>query len=168
MIKETWRPVVERDFEDLYEVCDLGLVRRTSTKRRLTPGVMPKGYRIVVLSGRGVRRTVTVHKLVLDAFDRPRRRGEEARHRDGDPSHNARSNLRWGTPSDNQFDKIAHGTVMNGAKNPAAVMTETLVRELIHRYANGGESQKALAAVYGIAQSQVSRIVTRKRWGHLS
>lgn len=57
---------------------------------------------------------------------------------------------------------------MNGAKNPAAVMTETLVRELIHRYANGGESQKALAAVYGIAQSQVSRIVTRKRWGHLS
>lgn len=166
MVEETWAPVTVPDFEDLYEVSDLGHVRRGPTGRILKPGLHPKGYHGVVLSGRGKRASVLIHKLVLEAFVSPRPDGLEARHLDGDPTNNRLSNLIWGTSSENELDKRRHGTSQQGARNAMNKLTEEQVREIISRYANG-ESQRALAVTFGIRQPQVSRIVTGQRWGHL-
>lgn len=166
MVEETWAPVTVSDFEDLYEVSDLGHVRRGPTGRILKPGIHPKGYCTVVLSGRGKRMSVLIHRLVLEAFVGPRPDGLEARHRDGDPTNNRLDNLLWGTSSDNENDKRRHGTMQYGERNGMTKLTEEQVREIISRHANG-ESQRALAVAFGIRQPQVSRIVTGRRWGHL-
>jgi hypothetical protein len=115
---ETWKPVV--GYEGSYEVSDQGRVRsldrfvitrggvRKRTKgKTLRTSVMNTGYLQVSL---GRAKTVTVHRLVLEAFVGPAPEGSEACHYpDPDRSNSALSNLRWGTRSDNIRDCIEHG-----------------------------------------------------------
>lgn len=118
---EEWRPVL--GYEGFYEVSSEGRVRsvdrrvkhssgrtRTHAGRALAPGNHVKGYLIVNLSSRGVNSVRTIHRLVLEAFIRPRDKGEVARHLDGNPKNNSLANLAWGTYSDNAFDAVRHGT----------------------------------------------------------
>jgi hypothetical protein len=172
--EERWLPVVEPGFEDLYEVSDRGRVRSIPRQtvrgmmggRVLKPGIHRKGYHFMVLSGHGRRKPVTVHKLELCAFDRWPEPGEECRHGNGDPTDNHwPENISWGTPDENQQDRIRHGTSGKGEQNAMAKLTIDQIREIRRRGAV--ENQTALAREFGIRQSQVSRIVTRQRWGHI-
>lgn len=52
-----------------------------------------------------------VHHLVLEAFVGPRPEGLQCRHLNGRHRDNRRENLRWGTPTENQLDRIEHGTM---------------------------------------------------------
>lgn len=166
MIEKEWRPVTITGFEDLYEVSNHGEVRRGPQGRVLKPGLHLGGYHHVVLSGRGLRKCLLIHRIVLEAFVSLRPEGLEARHRDGDPTNNRLDNLCWGTSAENENDKRRHGTFHIGARNGMTKLTELQVREIIQRYANG-ERQRALAAAYKVRQSQISRIVTGQRWNHL-
>jgi hypothetical protein len=128
-MQETWLPIAGHDG---YEVSDLGRVRsvdRTILRKR-RGGPMParykgrilvaspsSGYPAVMLSGSKPRRAY-VHHLVLEAFVGPRPAGHEAAHADGDKLNSTLANLRWATPKENNADKVRHGTVMLGARNP--------------------------------------------------
>lgn len=122
-MSETWRSAV--GYVGYYEISDLGRVRslaRTDrngqwrAERFLKQSVTPKGYLKVDLSVDGVARAFRVHRLVLAAFVGPPPEGMEARHLDGNPQHNALSNLRWGTASENNRDRVTHGTHQEVAK----------------------------------------------------
>lgn len=115
-LTEEWRPV---EGYPGYEVSDLGRVRswRSNGKgggfraapRVFSPSKKRNGYLQVNLWRDGVRSTFTVHSLVAEAFIGPRPEGQECRHRDGDKSNNRKSNLLWGTPSENSMDNVALG-----------------------------------------------------------
>jgi hypothetical protein len=57
-----------------------------------------------------------VHILVLEAFVGPRPDGAYGLHWDDDPSNNRVENLRWGTPSENMYDKVRNGRHHNAEK----------------------------------------------------
>jgi hypothetical protein len=54
-----------------------------------------------------------------------------------------------------------------GEKNPASKLTETQVREIRKKYANGGITQPQLALEYGFKQPSISDIIRRKTWSHI-
>jgi hypothetical protein len=66
-------------------------------------------YLVVTLYRDGRPKSVSVHRLVLLAFVGPCPDGLEGLHWDDDPANNRLSNLRWGTPGDNQRDCIRNG-----------------------------------------------------------
>lgn len=111
-MSEQWRPIP--GFAR-YEVSSEGRVRSTQwTKPRLL-AIHPdgSGYSQVVLYGptRDRRRfTKRVHRLVLLAFVGPCPEGMEVRHLNGNRSDNQLANLAYGTPSENSYDKVRHGT----------------------------------------------------------
>ena len=120
---EEWRPVV--GYEGLYEVSDQGRVRtvaRTIVRRngRIQPApqrvlklkLSPHGYWRIGLTNElaGRQRFHFVHRLVLAAFVGPCPEGMQCRHLDGNPANNAVQNLCWGTCSENNLDKLRHGT----------------------------------------------------------
>ncbi len=118
---ETWKQIAA--YEDMYEVSDAGQVRsvnRVSTNRIgqlrslkgrvLKPATTVGGYLQVMLCRESVTRPFAIHRLVLTAFDRPPRPGEQARHLDGNQLNNRLDNLAWGTASDNAWDKVRLGT----------------------------------------------------------
>lgn len=122
--QELWKPIP--GYEGRYEASDQGRIRSlprivSSGNRsgvRSVPGVLrtawrdPKGYLSVNIARDGDRaRSQRVHNLVLMAFVGPKPTPEhQARHLDGDPSNNRPSNLRWGTSSENNLDRVVHGT----------------------------------------------------------
>jgi hypothetical protein len=59
-----------------------------------------------------------------------------------------------------------HPERVNGTANPAAKLTDEQVRSIRSQYANGMR-QVDLAAQFGIHQTMISLIVTRKKWQHL-
>lgn len=161
---EEWRKVALSGYEDHYEVSSLGRVRRSTGGMILKTGAHPKGYRSLVLSVGGQRKTVLVHHLVLTAFVGPRPEGMETRHLDRDRTNNRLSNLLWGTSAENEADKRRHGTAGRGDRNAMAKINEVQVLELRVRAAQG-ESQYSIARDLGISQPQVSRILSGTRRG---
>lgn len=111
---EQWRPVV--DWEGIYEVSDLGRVRRIrrgpgvrSVGKPLRGTVDQHGYPVVDLCDRGRRKNAKVHRLVADAFLGPLPEGMETRHLNGDPGDARLVNLKYGTHAENMRDMVEHG-----------------------------------------------------------
>ncbi|WP_157257602.1 NUMOD4 motif-containing HNH endonuclease [Oerskovia sp. Root918] len=117
MASEAWKPI--DGFEGQYEVSDLGRVRsmdrvdprgRLRDGRHLSPFATRKGHlRVALCHGTGNRK-LYIHRLVLEAFVGPAPDGTEACHGDGNPAHNALENLRWDSRSENNRDRVRHGT----------------------------------------------------------
>ena len=74
-----------------------------------------------------------------------------------------------GTHDDNVADKVMKGRQDRSPKKTgedvwSAKLTEDDVRAIRSEYESGGIYQKALAQKYGVNDSQISRIITRKLW----
>jgi hypothetical protein len=131
------------------------------------------GYPAVNLWAGGQGRTLRVHKLVLTAFVGPCPPRLECCHGDGVPTNNHLSNLRWDTHSANAKDAIAHGTHVSpplhqGEAQHCAKLTEADVIEIRQLYAAGRVSQHELGPRFGVDHSNISLIVRRKTWAHVS
>lgn len=103
------------DWEGCYEVSNLGRVysvkrHGSCTGRMMTPGWHPYGYPFVWLKHGDRRRKGYVHRLILAAFVGPCPEGMQVRHLDGDPANCTLGNLAYGTKSENERDKLIHGT----------------------------------------------------------
>ncbi len=111
-----------------YEVSTLGRVRsidrtlpygnslRTYRGRILKPWATNAGYLQVTLYSGGVNSRHSVAHLALETHLGPRPKGFEARHLNGDRLDNRIENLRWGSSSENNFDRVRHGTHQLAAK----------------------------------------------------
>lgn len=118
-ISECWLPVV--GWEGLYEVSNHGGVRSLDRLINLggngyggsfvKPGRVLKhvinthNRHQVMLCGHGRQRLQLVHRLVAAAFIGPCPDGLSVLHWDDDPDNNQVSNLRYGTLSENQYDR---------------------------------------------------------------
>lgn len=118
-MEEIWKPI--EGFPG-YDVSNMGRIRSYWLKGRrgglseqlqsirLTQ-VNSEGYSIISLKKNGGSNcAVNVHYLVATAFLGSRPPGLEICHNDGNKQNNAVSNLRYDTPSNNQFDAIRHGS----------------------------------------------------------
>lgn len=81
------------------------------------------------------------------------------------------NHLFLGTPADNTADMIKKGRdsrpIFKGEAHGSAKLTEVDVMAIKKRLTAGGESQKAIAADYGVRQQQISHINTGKSWSDL-
>ena len=71
-----------------------------------------------------------------------------------------------GTQQDNMDDKVAKGRGNTGEKHGLSKLTEDDVLR-IRAASAGGEGQCSIAKRFSGDQSNISRIVSRKRWKHL-
>lgn len=175
MTAERWLPIP--GYEGFYEVSDLGRVR---SLRRMTPNGSPRGGNMMtpIRDSDGylrvkVRRDYNtkpqlrpVHQLVLLAFVGPVPSGQQVRHGPGGKLDNRLTNLCYGTSAQNKADQARDGTMPRGASHGNAKLTEQTAKEIRRRY-ELGESQDALARVYGVSQTCVSVLIRRKLWRHV-
>lgn len=160
-----------------YEVTRLGDVRswRTGAPKAIAPYVNKAGYAMVTLAPTRSKRYV--HQLVALAFIGPPPDGQEIRHLDGNPRNNHVHNLCYGTPAENQGDRLRHGRDNRGEKSGTAKLTREDVMEIRRRYgpyskngrgrAHGGDTQRSLAAEYGVSWQRIGSIVRGETWSHL-
>lgn len=106
----------------------------------------------------GHQTTQFVHRLVLLAFVGKPCDGEEGCHRNGVKTDNRVANLRWGTRSENQNDKVRHGS----RGGPAKLTSEQVARIRSRRTA--GETQQSIADAFGVSRSLISLIESGDVW----
>jgi NUMOD4 motif/HNH endonuclease len=121
---EEWRSVV--GYEGFYEVSDQGRIRSVErvvqvtnhkegqTQKRLrakilNPTANNGGHLYVSLCKQGRQERWFVHHLVLTAFVGPCPPDKQGLHWTDVPSDNRLPNLRWGTYSENAYDKVRNG-----------------------------------------------------------
>jgi DNA invertase Pin-like site-specific DNA recombinase len=75
-------------------------------------------------------------------------------------------NLAYGTPAENQADRVAHGTSNRGRRQWQNRLTEDQVHE-IRRLRSEGFMQKEIAERFGIARTTVSGIANGHQWAWL-
>jgi protein gp37 len=152
---EVWRPIPQ--FEQ-YEASTDGRIRRDG--KLLSPIMNPQTGRYTVSLWRNnVPKTMTVHRLVLLAHDPDGQfDGAEVRHRNGKKIDNRRVNLRWGTRSENQLEKVRHGA----RGGPQRITAEAAQRIRVARAE--GRTQQAIADEFGISRPLVSMIESGKVW----
>jgi hypothetical protein len=104
-----------------------------------------------------------VHIMVLEAFVGPCPLGQEALHKDSNPSNNWLYNLSWGTRLDNRLDDLRRGIYESGNR----VLSPVNVIEIRRRYKYEKYRIVDLALEYNMSESMISDIVHRRKWTHV-
>jgi hypothetical protein len=112
-----------------------------------------------------VKNTHLVHRLVLLTFVGDCPDGMEGCHNDGNKLNNRLSNLRWDTHSNNELDKVIHGTKLKGSAVGNSKLDELTVKFI--RVASEFVPQSILASHFEISRALVCRINSRKAWAHI-
>ena len=157
-MKESWKDISE--YEGLYMVSNMGRVKSTPVTKReryLSTKIYNSRYINIVLFKDGKRKTCNVHRLVAKAFVSNPNDKPFVNHIDGKRDNNYASNLEWVTHIENVRHAQANGLV---AKIHHKFDDETI--EMI-RMLDGILTSYELAALYGMAQSNVNYIVNY-RW----
>ena len=118
---EVWKPIPET--HGIYEASSFGRVRsidRLETQRNgrqylrkgriLATHRNRNGYLQVSPRVDGKQFERMAHRLVLAAFTGEFPKNMQVCHINGNPQDNRIENLRWGTYSDNVYDRVRHGT----------------------------------------------------------
>ena len=159
---EEWRPIP--GFER-YEASNLGRIRslKHASPRVLSTRVPPSArYLRVRIAGE----SRDVHGLVALAWLGPRPEGMEVCHNNGDGSDCRLINLRYDTRKGNSADKVRHGTAPRGEGAPNVKLTDRAVREI--RNLAGHQTQRSLAARYGVSRTLIRRVITGIAWPHIN
>lgn len=122
-----------------------------------------KGKLTVSLRKDGISKHFGTHALVLTAFIGPCPIGMEGRHLDGDYKNNNLWNLKWGTPVENQADRVLHGTSNQGEQHGLSKLTESDIIQI----RDSEETLQEIADRFDTTKSNVSMIRNRKVWTHI-
>lgn len=103
-MEEIWIDI--EGFEGLYQVSNLGRVKRVTTGRILKGGKDKDGYLQVTLCKNSTKSTKKIHRLVAQTFVSNSENKPEINHIDEDKANNRVNNLEWSTRKENNN----HGT----------------------------------------------------------
>lgn len=103
-MKEVWKDI--EGYEGLYQISNLGRVKRVTTGRILKGGKDKDGYLMVKLYKNNIRSNKKIHRLVAEAFIPNPENKPQVNHADENKTNNSLDNLEWMTAKEN----INHGT----------------------------------------------------------
>ncbi len=124
-------------------------------------------YLHITLTNKLGNKTIPLHRLVLETFIGTCPKGMECCHNNGDPEDNRIQNLRWDTKSNNQMDRIGHGTDCRGSKNPIAKLTEEDVIKIRQMWVPRKCTMKTIAKLYKVSIYTIIDIVHENSWKHI-
>lgn len=107
MTKEIWKPVPIKDYENYYEISNLGRVK-SIRKNLIIKASNCRGYLIVHFSINGVVKNFSIHRLVALAFIPNPNNLSDVNHKDYNKHNNESNNLEWCTHKYNIQDMLKH------------------------------------------------------------
>ncbi|WP_406626146.1 NUMOD4 motif-containing HNH endonuclease [Acidovorax sp. SDU_ACID1] len=150
-----------------YEASSTGRVRSSNGIK--VPFRDPKGYLKVKLWSHSRAKNLRVSGLVALAFHGPAPAGHVVRHRNGANDDNRADNLLYGTRSENEQDKVRHGTALLGERHHQAKLCTADVQAIRARYQRGSreDGSNAIAKDFGVTGALIRYIVRGETWRHV-
>lgn len=168
-MEEVWKDI--EGFEGLYQVSNLGNVKRLKSKgcisdRLIAKSINKKGYIYRGLHNKGIYRKIKEHRLVAKAFiDNPENK-QTVNHINGIKTDNRVENLEWCTHLENKQHAVNTGlTNTKGEKNCFSKLTEQEVIEI--REIGFSQTRISLARKYGVCSTTITKIIKKEMWKHI-
>jgi hypothetical protein len=174
---EQWEPVV--GFEDHYIVSSEGRVRRIGKDRMgrcrntMLRSSDRNGYRGVTFCVEGKTTTVSVHRIMWEAFRAPIPPSMQINHINGDKTDNRLANLEVCTARQNMSHmrlvlkrRQVTPPPMPGERNPNAKLEASDVHAIRTRIAQG-DSPTKIARDFSVNRSLIHKIRRKEAWAHL-
>lgn len=159
---EQWKIIV--GYPD-YQVSDMGRVKSTKKGERiLKPFIDRYGYCWVSFSGDSKKVNARITSLVADAWIGPLPDGLERAHDNGDSTDNRVVNIRYKTPTENNRDRIRHGTIPKGEIASNAALKAEQVKQIF----TSSEPDSILSLKYGVSRYAIWAVKTGKNWRHIT
>lgn len=171
------------DYEDLYEVSNMGRIRSLP---RVVPngkgGTMirkskfigtniyhPSGYYFVMLIRNKVRKGHAVHRIVAKAFVDNPNKYNVVNHIDCIKSNNCASNLEWCTPAYNSKHATENGLMkpVKGENHGMSKLTDKIVLKIRELAKYSKHNNREIGDMFGLTRHHVGFIVRRKIWNHI-
>ena len=155
-------------YEDKYKIDEQGNVYsyKRGKPKKLKPDTSGDGYARFTLCKDGKTKKYFGHRLMMLAYG-VEQTAPVINHKDGNKLNNRLDNLEWCTISYNNSHAYKNGLrSQNGELNHRHKLKESDIIEIRRRKAIG-ETCISIAKDYGVRDSAISRICTRKRWAHV-
>ena len=170
MRAERWLPIVGH--EGLYEVSDLGRIRRsapgisTHVGKVLKQDRTARGYMNIKLCKKGAMGNKSlVHSLVMRSFIGEYPDGKEVNHKDGNKENNSLSNLEYVTGAENVRHALVNGLYARGEAHGLSRLTEKEVLSIREELEES--TQKVVAIRHNVALPTIGDISRGKTWAWL-
>ena len=169
---EEWRVI--KDFPD-YAVSNLGKVKRArdNGNNRFAGDIIKsrrnkKGYVYLTLCHGEIKKSLKVHRLVLEAFIGSCPVGCECSHKDNNQTNNCLSNLEWATHSKNILNSFQAGSKksLKSSEHGRSKLKEQDVVE-IRKMISCGIPQKDIATQFNVHINTIGRIKNKNNWSHI-
>ena len=172
---EKWTGVIynDIDYSEWLEVSNYGRIRnpKTGTMRKLN--ILKTGYYFVSFSmgSRSKKKTIRVHKAVLESFKGRDANREFVNHIDGNKLNNHIDNLEWVTPQENAQHALDNGllVIYSGEEHGSSILSNEdvfYIRENYKPYCRENGA-RALGRKFNIEHSSIVGICQRKTWKHI-
>lgn len=160
-IEEKWRFI---EGYSPYEISTLGRLRRIG--KILTTPISKIGYQRKYLKDK--KKNLLLHRAIAVAFIPNPLNLPQVNHKDGDKSNNKIDNLEWVTASQNIQHCIDTGlkTIQKGEEAGRSKLTNLQV-SIIREALNLNHKQFNIARYFGLDQSTISLIKSRKNWASI-
>lgn len=175
---EIWKKI--QGLPEHYEASSAGRIRRLpyyytgvsrfgNKEQRLLPEkiylltkVSPKGYQRINLESK----VWFVHRLIAQTFVPNPNQKQQVNHLNGIKTDNAAANLEWVSNQENRNHAVKTGLQPIGERVSKKLTDGDIIS--IRALADGGMPQKAIAQRFDICQQNVSHIVRRSTWKHIT
>lgn len=151
-MEEIWKSIL--DYEEYYEVSNLGNIRNIKTNRILKQSVS-FGYKRIKLTKNGKGKEFSVHRVVLQSFTENSDNKPIVNHKDGDKFNNYLNNLEWCTAKENVNHAVNTGLMPSGINHPKAKLTKEDVLNIIE-LRKSGVRPRDIMKMYNIGRSTAS------------
>lgn len=162
---EIWKDI--KGFRELYQISNLGRIRRKDTRKVLKLLTLSKGYRgIRLYENTKVAKTKKIHRLVAEYFIPNPLNLEQVNHKDGNKNNNKVDNLEWCSNDYNMNHAIKSNLILKGEKRFSSKCNEEsllLLQELI----DCGFTIKQLSLIYMISKNSMKNIIRGITYQHL-
>lgn len=154
-------------YEGLYEVSNLGRIRSfrgirgIRREKILKPQMRKDGYLNIALWKNKSPHMRTVHRLILFVFSGPS--DLHCNHKNGIKTDNRLENLEYCTRQENMAHAARNGLSSQGERNGGSKLTANQVRAI----RASSKNQYDVAEKYGVSQTTISGIKTRRYWKHI-
>lgn len=154
------------EFENLYKVSETGQVYSVRSDKFLKSALNSRGYPIVTLYNKGIKKTKMVHRLVAEAFITNSENKPQINHIDGNKLNNNVENLEWCTASENIRHSFELGLQVSprGTNHYGSKLSEDDVIA-IKKYKAKGVGATEISRVMGLSYTRVKDVYYGLTWG---
>jgi len=155
----------------MYSVSSLGNVRRDvhvyghAKGAVLHPGIS-NGYPHVMLTDGKRIHGRPVHRVATEAFLGQRENGMFVNHKDGNKKNNAKNNLEYVTPSENNLHASRIGLLPKGEKHGMAKLTNEKVKTMRWLRSCGG-TWVGIGRKFGVSYVCAREAIKGRTWAHV-